>query len=74
MERLRRGGIIGTGPQAVNKPSPVGLGPVHDPLDEELDRLAVHPLILTFGMLFILQGLIFTYTDRSVGRAKGPSQ
>lgn len=31
--------------------------------------LRVHPLILTFGMLSILQGVIFTYTDRSVGRA-----
>jgi ribose/xylose/arabinose/galactoside ABC-type transport system permease subunit len=30
--------------------------------------LRVHPLILTFGMLSVLQGIIFTYTDRSVGR------
>lgn len=31
--------------------------------------LRIHPLILTFGMLSILQGLIFVYTDRSVGLA-----
>lgn len=34
-----------------------------------VNRLNVHPLILTFGMLSILQGVIFTITDRSVGRA-----
>jgi ribose/xylose/arabinose/galactoside ABC-type transport system permease subunit len=35
-----------------------------------LDRwLRIHPLILTFGMLSILQGAIFTYTDQSVGLA-----
>lgn len=34
-----------------------------------VNRLKLHPLILTFGMLSILQGLIFTFTDRSVGRA-----
>ncbi len=34
-----------------------------------VNSLRVHPLILTFGMLFVLQGTIFTYTDRSVGRA-----
>ena len=34
-----------------------------------LDRwLKIHPLILTFGMLSVLQGLIFAYTDRSVGQ------
>ena len=32
-------------------------------------RLRVHPLILTFGTLSVLQGIIFSYTDRSVGRA-----
>jgi ribose transport system permease protein len=32
-------------------------------------RLRVHPLILTFGTLSVLQGAIFSYTDRSVGRA-----
>jgi len=31
--------------------------------------LRIHPLILTFGMLSILQGVIFVYTDRSVGLA-----
>lgn len=31
--------------------------------------LKLHPLILTFGMLSVLQGVIFTFTDRSVGRA-----
>lgn len=34
-----------------------------------VNRLRVHPLILTFGMLSVLQGAIFTYTDRSVGRS-----
>jgi ribose/xylose/arabinose/galactoside ABC-type transport system permease subunit len=33
-----------------------------------VNRLNLHPLILTFGMLSILQGVIFTITDRSVGR------
>lgn len=32
------------------------------------NRLRIHPLILTFGMLSVLQGVIFVYTDRSVGR------
>ena len=31
------------------------------------NRLRIHPLILTFGMLSVLQGVIFVYTDRSVG-------
>lgn len=30
--------------------------------------LRIHPLILTFGMLSVLQGAIFVYTDRSVGQ------
>jgi ribose/xylose/arabinose/galactoside ABC-type transport system permease subunit len=35
-----------------------------------LDRwLKIHPLILTFGMLSVLQGFIFAYTDQSVGQA-----
>jgi ribose/xylose/arabinose/galactoside ABC-type transport system permease subunit len=34
-----------------------------------LNRLRIEPLILTFGSLSILQGLIFVYTDRSVGLA-----
>ena len=34
-----------------------------------VNRLKIHPLILTFGMLSVLQGAIFTFTDRSVGRA-----
>jgi ribose/xylose/arabinose/galactoside ABC-type transport system permease subunit len=34
-----------------------------------VNRLRLEPLILTFGTLSILQGAIFTYTDRSVGRA-----
>lgn len=34
-----------------------------------VNRLHLHPLILTFGMLSILQGVIFTITDRSVGQA-----
>jgi ribose/xylose/arabinose/galactoside ABC-type transport system permease subunit len=30
--------------------------------------LRIHPLILTFGLLSVLQGVIFLYTDRSVGQ------
>jgi len=33
------------------------------------NRLRIHSLILTFGMLSVLQGTIFVYTDRSVGGA-----
>ena len=33
------------------------------------NRLRIHSLILTLGMLSILQGVIFVYTDRSVGAA-----
>jgi ribose/xylose/arabinose/galactoside ABC-type transport system permease subunit len=33
-----------------------------------INRLRIHPLILTLGMLSVLQGTIFLYTDRSVGR------
>jgi len=33
-----------------------------------VNRLLIHPLILTFGMLSVLQGAIFLYTDRSIGR------
>lgn len=32
-------------------------------------RLKIHPLILTFGMMSVLQGVIFIFTNRSVGRA-----
>jgi ribose/xylose/arabinose/galactoside ABC-type transport system permease subunit len=46
-----------------------GIGAVNGAL---VNTLRVHPLILTFGMLSILQGVIFTYTDRSVGRASAP--
>ena len=35
---------------------------------ELINRLKIPPLILTFGMLSILQGVIFTLTDRSIGR------
>jgi len=31
-------------------------------------RLRIHTLILTLGMMSVLQGAIFTYTDQSVGR------
>ena len=34
-----------------------------------VNRLRIEPLILTFGSLSILQGAIFTFTDRSVGQA-----
>lgn len=36
---------------------------------ELVNRLRMSPLILTFGMLSILQGAIFMLTDRSVGQA-----
>lgn len=44
----------------------IGVGLVNGLL---VDRLGVHPLIVTFGMLSVLQGAIFLYTDRSVGLA-----
>jgi ribose/xylose/arabinose/galactoside ABC-type transport system permease subunit len=34
-----------------------------------LNLLRIHPLILTFGTLSVLQGAIFAYTDQSVGAA-----
>lgn len=34
-----------------------------------VNRFRIEPLILTFGSLSILQGAIFSYTDRSVGRS-----
>jgi ribose/xylose/arabinose/galactoside ABC-type transport system permease subunit len=34
---------------------------------ELINRLKISPLILTFGMLSILQGAIFVMTDRSIG-------
>lgn len=34
-----------------------------------VNRFRIEPLILTFGSLSILQGAIFSYTDRSVGQA-----
>lgn len=42
-----------------------GIGTVNGLL---LNLLRLNPLILTFGMLSVLQGAIFTFTDRSVGR------
>lgn len=33
-----------------------------------LNTLRLHPLILTLGMMSVIQGAIFTYTDRSIGR------
>ena len=33
---------------------------------ELVNRLKIPPLILTFGMLSVLQGVIFTLTDRSI--------
>lgn len=35
---------------------------------ELINRLKISPLILTFGMLSILQGAIFLITDRSIGQ------
>jgi ribose/xylose/arabinose/galactoside ABC-type transport system permease subunit len=34
-----------------------------------INTLRVHPLILTFGMMSVVQGAIFVYTDRSIGLA-----
>lgn len=34
-----------------------------------VNLLRIHPLILTFGMMSVVQGVIFLYTDRSVGLA-----
>jgi len=46
----------------------LGLGCAVGALNGVLNnRLRIHPLILTFGMLSVLQGVIFVYTDRSVG-------
>ncbi|MBS3651725.1 ABC transporter permease [Pseudaminobacter sp. 19-2017] len=36
---------------------------------ELINRLRMSPLILTFGMLSVLQGFIFMLTDRSIGEA-----
>ncbi len=44
----------------------VAVGVIHGAL---VNRLRIEPLILTFGTLSILQGLIFAYTDRSIGQA-----
>src|SRR5262249_20906066 len=32
-----------------------------------VERLGVHPLILTFAMMSVIQAAIFLYTDRSIG-------
>ncbi len=46
----------------------LGLGVVSGTLTGLLNNLLrIHPLILTFGLLSVLQGAIFLYTDRSVG-------
>jgi ribose/xylose/arabinose/galactoside ABC-type transport system permease subunit len=48
----------------------LGVGTVVGAVNGLLNNLLrIHPLILTFGMLSILQGAIFVYTDRSVGQA-----
>jgi len=48
----------------------LGLGLAVGTVNGVLDKLLrIDPLILTFGMLSVLQGVIFVYTDRSVGRA-----
>jgi ribose/xylose/arabinose/galactoside ABC-type transport system permease subunit len=44
----------------------VAVGIVHGTL---VNRFRIEPLMLTFGTLSMLQGLIFAYTDRSVGQA-----
>jgi len=46
----------------------LGLGAAVGAVNGGLNNLLrIHPLILTFGMLSVLQGAIFVYTDRSVG-------
>ena len=44
----------------------IGVGIVQGAL---VNWLRIEPLILTFGSLSVLQGIILAYTDRSVGRA-----
>jgi ribose/xylose/arabinose/galactoside ABC-type transport system permease subunit len=44
----------------------VAVGVLHGAV---VNRFRIEPLILTFGTLSILQGIIFAYTDRSVGQA-----
>lgn len=46
-----------------------GIGLINGTL---LNTLRLHPLILTFGMLSVLQGAIFSFTDKSVGRTSEP--
>ena len=47
----------------------IGIGALVGLLNGELiNRTRMSPLILTFGMLSVLQGLIFVLTDRSVGQ------
>lgn len=46
----------------------LGIGAAVGAVNGTLNNLLrIHPLILTFGMLSVLQGAIFVYTDRSVG-------
>ena len=48
----------------------LGVGAVSGAITGSLNNwLRIHPLILTFGLLSILQGVIFLYTDRSIGAA-----
>ena len=48
----------------------LGLGAASGAITGVLNNwLRIHPLILTFGLLSILQGVIFLYTDRSIGQA-----
>ena len=47
----------------------IGIGALVGLLNGELiNRTRMSPLILTFGMLSVLQGLIFVLTDRSIGQ------
>lgn len=47
----------------------IGIGAVNGAL---VNWLRLNSLIATFGMLFVLQGMIFAFTDRSVGLASAP--
>src|SRR5213596_1877724 len=64
---------VAAGQDAMTAPAlllALGLGAASGAITGLLNnRLRIHPLILTFGTMSVLQGIVFTYTDRSVGRA-----
>src|SRR5436309_2026498 len=64
---------VAAGQDAMTAPAlllALGLGAASGAITGLLNnRLRIHPLILTFGTMSVLQGIVFTYTDRSVGLA-----